>query len=97
MFVHAVYFWLKDDYKNDKDAFRAGVESLLTIPSVSNGYVGTPADTDRPVIDRSYDFGLIVILEDLDAHDKYQVDPIHLKFIDDFKDYWADVKIYDQD
>ena len=99
MFVHMVFFWLKDEYKNEQQqaAFRKGVESLLTCSSVHSGYVGTPASTDRPIIDTSYDLSLVVILEDLEAHDAYQVDQIHLNFIDGFKDYWEKVVIYDAD
>ena len=98
MFVHMVFFWLKDEYNEEqRAAFRKGVESLLTCPSVSTGYVGTPASTNRPIIDRSYDLSLVVVLEGLPEHDAYQVDPIHLKFVEEFKDYWEKVVIYDAD
>jgi hypothetical protein len=38
---------------------------------------------------------LTVICKDVAAHDAYQVDAIHLKFIADFKTCWNRVQIYD--
>ena len=78
-------------------AFRAGVETLCAIECAEAVYVGTPAATARPVIDRTYDIGLTVVLKDMDAHDAYQVDPIHKKFVDDFGTYWERALIYDAD
>ena len=48
MFVHTVFFWLKD---KDNDAARAalydGLQELATISDIQTAYVGTPAST-RP-------------------------------------------------
>ena len=97
MLVHTVYFWLRPDLTAAQIAdFRRGVESLGTIKSVEKCYVGTPAKTEkRPIIDDSYSFGLTVVVTDVAGHDLYQVDPIHLKFIADFKSFWTKVQIYD--
>jgi hypothetical protein len=96
MFVHTVLFWLKPDLTHDQHTkFQAGLNSLLTIPSVVHGSVGTPASTDRPVIDRTYSYGLLTVFRDLDGHDVYQADPIHLAFLKDCKEYWTRVQIYD--
>ena len=55
MFVHSVYFWLKPDLTPTQRAqFWTGVRSLGDIPGVRSFFVGAPASTDRPVIDRSY-------------------------------------------
>ena len=99
MLVHTVLFWLKEDLDADQIAkFRSGVETLKDIESAEAVYVGTVADTpDRPVIDTSYDFCLTVLLKDIPAHDAYQEHQIHQEFISNFKDYWAEVKIYDAD
>jgi hypothetical protein len=51
----------------------------------------------RPVIEDSYDYAITVVLKDMEAHDHYQVDPIHLDFIDKCKDFWERVVIYDAD
>lgn len=97
MLVHTVYFWLKPDLTAQQRAvFRKGVESLSGIKSVDKLYVGTPAKTvKRPIIDDSYSFALTVILKDVAAHDAYQVDPIHLEFINQCKTFWQRVQIYD--
>jgi hypothetical protein len=97
MLVHTVYFWLKPDLTAAQRAeFRRGVESLGGIKSVEKIYVGTPAKTEkRPIIDDSYSVGLTVLCKDVAAHDAYQVDPIHHKFIEQCKQYWTRVQIYD--
>jgi hypothetical protein len=98
MLVHTVFFWLKRDLDSaQREAFLAGVESLRGIASVDTMYVGTPSATYRPIIDRTYDIGLTVLMKDLEAHDAYQVDPIHLKFVEQFGPYWERAVIYDAD
>lgn len=96
MLTHVVFFWLKPGLSAEQRArFETGVKSLLSIPDLVTGSVGRPASTDRPVIDRSYDYGLLTVFKDLAGHDAYQVDPIHLAFIEKCKEYWTRVQIYD--
>ncbi len=97
MLVHTVYFWLKPELTAAQRAdFRKGVESLGGIKAVAQLFVGTPAKTvKRPIIDDSYSFALTVIVKDVAAHDAYQVDPIHLAFVERFKTFWSKVQIYD--
>ncbi len=96
MFVHIVNFWLKPDLSvEDREKFVAGVQSLGTVANVTIFNVGTPADTDRPVIDRSYDYNLLTVFNDKAGHDAYQIDPIHLKFVEECKHLWDRVLIYD--
>jgi hypothetical protein len=96
MFVHSVYFWLKPDLTEEQRAkFWEGVRSLTTIESVRQGFAGLPASTDRPIIDRSYSCALIVIFDDGDGHDAYQVHPVHDKFREECAPFWSKVLIYD--
>jgi hypothetical protein len=97
MLIHSVYFWLKPELTEAQRAdFRRGVESLGGIKAVEKIYVGTPAATgDRPVVERSYSVALTVVVKDVAGHDAYQVDPIHLKFVETCKQYWNRVQIYD--
>jgi Stress responsive A/B Barrel Domain len=96
MFVHSVYLWLKPDLtENQRAEFWDGVRSLTTIESVRQGYVGTPASTDRPIIDRSYSCALVVIFDDEEGHDLYQDHPVHDKFREGCASYWSKVLIYD--
>lgn len=97
MLVHTVYFWLKPELTATQRAdFRRGVESLGTIKAVDKVYVGVPAKTEkRPIIDSSYSVALTVVCKDVAGHDAYQVDPIHLAFVNTFKTFWNKVQIYD--
>ena len=97
MLVHTVYFWLKPELTPAQRAeFRRGVESLAGIKAVEAVHVGTPAATEkRPIIDDSYSVALTVICRDVAAHDAYQVDPLHLAFVERFKSFWTRVQIYD--
>jgi len=98
MFVHAVYFWLKPELTPAQRAeFQAGVETLKGIASTEAVYIGPPAETRRPVVDRTYTLALVVLLKDLAAHDAYQVDPIHKAFVENFASYWDKVVIYDSE
>lgn len=96
MFIHAVYFWLRDDLTADeKKRFAAGLRSLREIEGVAHGYIGVPAPTDRPVIERGYSRGLVLVFADERAHDAYQVHPVHDRFRDECKGFWKTIRIYD--
>jgi hypothetical protein len=96
MFVHTVYFWLRPDLTEaERQAFVAGARSLTTIDTVRHGWLGTPASTDRPVIDRSYSYGLVVAFDDKAGHDAYQDHPTHDRFRDACGRFWQKVVIYD--
>ena len=98
MFVHTVFFWLKKELSEEqRKAFFKGADTLTTIKPNVLIATGTPASTDRPIIDRSYDYGLTCIFESLEDHDKYQVDPVHLKFVENHANDWEKVLIYDYD
>jgi hypothetical protein len=96
MFIHSVYFWLKQDIsETEREQFLRGAKSLTTVKTVRHGWVGKPAATDRPVIDRTYSHALVLVFDDKAAHDAYQVDPLHSAFLDTLKHLWIQVKIYD--
>ena len=96
MFVHTVFFWLRHpENQDDHTALRAGLESLKQVADISVVYIGTPAETRRPVIDHTYDFSLTLVFADQAAHDAYQVHPAHLAFVDKCAHLWERVQIYD--
>ena len=99
MLVHSVYFWLKPDLTAAQRAeFLQALQVLKDVPSVSQFYLGTPAGvTDRPVVDRSYDYSFTCIFENLAAHNAYQVHPLHTAFVAVGKPLWTRVQIYDAD
>lgn len=99
MFVHHVFFWLREDLSNEEiQQFEKGVKSLLTIESVKFGDVGKPAATNRPIIERSYSYALLTAFENKEGHDAYQPpNEVHKKFVDDCSHLWHKVLIYDSE
>lgn len=96
MFVHTVFFWLKHpEEQADRDALRAGIETLRSIDHMDAAYIGVPADTRRQVIDHSYDFSITFVFADKQTHDAYQEHPVHLKFVEDCAHLWERVRVYD--
>ena len=97
MFVHTVYFWLKDGTSEDARAqlMRDCREYLGKIPTVRHLWAGGPAMTPREVVDNTYDIGLCVVLDDSPGHDVYQVHELHKTFIERNKERWERVQIYD--
>ena len=96
MFVHSVYFWLRDDLSPaDSAKFVDGIRSLTTIDVVQLGVIGTPAGTNREIIDRSYSYALVVTFPDEAAHDAYQVHPVHDAFRENCAGFWKKIVIYD--
>ncbi len=96
MFVHTVFFWLQNPSEQaNHDALHAGLTKLVTIDEITTAYFGRPAETRRPVIDHSYDFGLTLVFPDKATHDLYQEHPTHMKFIADCEHLWERVQVYD--
>ena len=98
MFVHSVVFWLKKGLSEDEiKYFEEEANKLVTIESVAHGWVGTPAQTSRGVIDTSYDYLLTIINKNYDDQMAYQVDPIHDTFKENCETFFEEVVIYDAD
>jgi hypothetical protein len=96
MFVHHVYFWLKNpSSKEDLAKLKKGLESLAKIKYLKMYHIGKPAATNRDVIDTSYNISWLLIFNSAEDEEKYQKDPIHLKFVEDCKDLWSKVLVYD--
>jgi hypothetical protein len=96
MFVHAVYFWLRTDLTAAQvKQFEAGVRALRDIDVVHEGYIGVPAPTDRPIIERGYSRALVLVFPNEAAHDAYQVHPVHDRFRAECSPLWTKVQIFD--
>jgi len=95
--IHNVFFWLREDLTEaERAAFLEGVKSLGTIDQVRAIYIGPPASTEkREVVDNSFSYALLVHFDDIEGQNAYQIDPIHLKFVDDHQDKWTRVTVYD--
>ena len=95
-YIHMVYFWLRDDVSEaQRSNFHQGVADLTKCKTILDAFIGPPAMTPRDVVDNSYDYALLVFFKNKSDHDAYQNDPDHHKFIQDHKDIWARVQVYD--
>jgi hypothetical protein len=95
---HHVYFWLKEERKNEPDrvVFEKGLADLFGIDEVAGGMWGSSAKTpERPVTDKSFDYALSMEFDSLEQHNIYQEHPGHDVFIDAFKDWWDKVLVMD--
>ncbi len=95
--AHNVYFSLKDNSAQARKLLLEACEKYLAKHEGEEFFaVGTLADElKRPVNDRDFDVGLHIVFRDMKAHDKYQDDPRHLKFIEENKDNWKKVRVFD--
>ena len=80
-FIHQVYFWMKNP-GNAADIAQLveGLRKLSKVKTIQSFHIGKPASTPREVVNSSYG---------------YQVDPDHLKFIEECSHLWSKVIVYD--
>ena len=96
IFVHHVYFWLKRaGNEADRAKLVEGLEKLAKVKTIQMVHIGFPADTNRPVIERSYAVSWLCFFKNGADQASYQTDPIHLKFIEDCAHLWEKVIVYD--
>ncbi len=94
---HMVYFTLKDNSADARQKLVAACKKYLGDHEgtvyFSAGVIGD--DFKREVNDRDFDVALHLVFKDKAAHDKYQEHPRHLKFIEENKDNWKKVRVFD--
>jgi hypothetical protein len=96
MFIHHVYFWLKNPgNKVDKAKLIEGLQKLSDVKTIKNFYIGQPAATRRDVIESSYDVSWLLFFDSAADQDSYQNDPVHLKFVKECSPLWSKVIVYD--
>jgi hypothetical protein len=96
-FLHSVYFWLeKPNNVNDREAFENHLTKFIDKSLyVKSKFIGTVAPSERDVVDSSYTYALVLTFASKEDQDKYQTEPVHLKFIEDAQHLWKKVVIYD--
>lgn len=93
-FVHMVFFWLKES--TDADAFIQATKMFISQVDVVNSYhLGKPAMTPREVVNNTYTVSLVVTFDSKEDQDIYQNHPIHVRYVEDNKDKWTEVRIFD--
>lgn len=95
--VHHVFFWLKSpDSKEDLARLLAGIRTLSQISTVRGFHVGVPASTEkRPVVENSYSASELLFFDSVEDQNAYQVDPLHMKFVEDCSHLWSKVVVFD--
>ena len=96
LFVHHVYFWLKNPAsESDKAKLIEGLENLSKVSEIKMAHIGTPASTNRSVIERGYAVSWLLFFENLADEEIYQKHPVHLNFVEDYSHLWEKVIVYD--
>lgn len=96
LFVHHVYFFLKNpNNESDKTKLLEGLEKLSKVPTIRMVHIGSPASTNRSVIERGYSVSWLCFFDNLEEQEVYQKHPIHLKFVEDYSHLWEKVIVYD--
>jgi hypothetical protein len=95
--AHMVFFTLKDHSKEARDAFVASCQKYLAdhegTASFSVGVIAE--DVVEPVSVRDFDVALHVVFEDKAARDKYLEHPRHTQFVQENKEHFAKVRVFD--
>jgi hypothetical protein len=95
-FIHHVYFWLKNpESRSDLEQLIHGLVELSKVKTIQQFHMGKPAATRRDVIDSGYSVSWLLLFKNKEDQDSYQVDPIHLKFVEECAHLWSKVVVYD--
>jgi hypothetical protein len=78
-YVHFVAMWLKEpgNQEHRQKIIDTSSSFVGKIPGLIAVYAGPVEPSTRPVVDSTYDVGLVMIFENLDALTKYPSYPIH--------------------
>jgi Stress responsive A/B Barrel Domain len=97
-FVHHVFFWLKNpENEADRQKLIAALKALKKIPTIKFAHVGLPIVTefDKGATDGSYSVSVMLLFDNAKDEETYLYHPLHKKFIDENKDLWNKVMVYD--
>ena len=95
-FVHVVFFWLKDDSDKTRERFLTELRNFIdNMDLMKSKHIGTPASTDREVIDSTWSFSLILSFDSKKEQDLYQEHQLHKDFIKNASTLWVKVQVYD--
>jgi hypothetical protein len=95
--AHNVFFKLKDRSPAKVEELVAACQKYLNVqPGIVFFAAGTLVpDLAREVNDRDWDVALHLVFTDKAAHDAYQDDPTHNRFIVEMKPNWVAVRVFD--
>lgn len=96
--AHMVFFTLKDRSPESRAKFVAVCQKYLSGHAGTVFFaVGTIAeDVVEPGVSvRDFDVALHLVFESKDAEARYLTDPRHTKFVEENKDAWSKVRVFD--
>lgn len=96
-FAHTVYFWFKNPEDSEgKSRFEASLQKFLKNSKFAKtNFIGIPPKSIREVVDDSFTYSLIVTFDSAESQEGYQKEEAHLLFIEECKDLWEKVVVYD--
>ncbi len=99
MLAHNVYFALVDNSPEAVERLEGACKKYLSDhPGVVFFAAGRlNPDLEREVNARDFDVALHVVFDGRESHDAYQEAPGHLQFIEEQKDNWKNVRVFDSD
>lgn len=97
MLAHDVYFTLKDRSDAAKQQLVNACQKYLSDHPGTVWFDAAVLASEyaREVNDREFDVALHLLFKDQAAHEAYQTAPKHLQFIEENKDAWAKVRVFD--
>jgi hypothetical protein len=96
VFIHHVFFWLKEPHnESNRQQLAEGLKKLAAISAIRSFHIGRPAATSRNVIDTSYSISWLISFKNAADQDSYQSHPIHLDFVKECAHLWEKVVVYD--
>ena len=94
-FIHHVFFWLKENNESNRQQLIEGLQKLSAAKTIKQFHIGVPANTNRDVIENTYNVSWMVLFDSAADQDSYQVDPIHLDFVKECSHLWNKVTVFD--
>ena len=95
VFIHHVFFWLKENNESNLGQLVEGLQKLSSATTIKQFHIGIPANTNRDVIETTYNVSWMILFESAADQDSYQVDPIHLNFVKECSHLWQKVTVFD--
>lgn len=81
--VHTVYLWLKEPgNQQHRSQLFSATERLRAIPGVLEIRYGEVIESDRSIVDDSFDVGIYFYFSDVAAMHRYLVHPLHTQVVE---------------
>jgi len=94
IFVHHVFFYLNHSDAANTQSLVEGLNKLAKAPIIKESHIGIPANTQRDVVDNSYDVSWLAFFNNAEEQESYQTDPIHLQFVKECSYLWKKVILF---